>query len=57
LLISSILVASIARAISAGGLKLTWRTMALAAVFIAIFAAFFVFFYWSRAPVLKSVFG
>jgi rhamnose transport system permease protein len=57
LLIISILIASIARAFSAGSLKLTWRTVALAAVFIGIFAAFFLFFYWSRAPVLKAVFG
>jgi rhamnose transport system permease protein len=57
LLISSILVASIGRAFSAGNLKLNWRTVALAAVFIGIFAAFFIFFFWSRAPVLKAVFG
>jgi len=57
LLILSILIASIARSISAGGLKLSWRTAALAVVFIGIFAAFFFFFYWSRAPVLKSAFG
>jgi hypothetical protein len=31
--------------------------VALAAVFIGIFGAFFLFFYWSRAPVLKAVFG
>jgi rhamnose transport system permease protein len=57
LLILSILIASIGRAISSGSLKLNWRTLALAAVFIGIFAAFFLFFYWSRAPVLKAVFG
>jgi len=57
LLISSILVASIGRAFSAGNLKLNWRTVTLAAVFIGIFAAFFIFFFWSRAPVLKAVFG
>jgi rhamnose transport system permease protein len=57
LLILSILIATIARAISAGNLKLNWRTVALAAVFIGIFGAFFLFFYWSRAPVLKAVFG
>jgi rhamnose transport system permease protein len=57
LLILSILIASIARSISAGGFKLTRRTVAMAAVFILIFAAFFFYFYWSRAPVLKSVFG
>jgi rhamnose transport system permease protein len=57
LLILSILIASIARTISAGGVKLNRRTFALAAVFIIVFAAFFFFFYWSRAPVLKSVFG
>jgi rhamnose transport system permease protein len=57
LLIVSILLASIARAISAGGLRINWRTAALAILFIIIFAAFFFFFYWSRAPVLKAVFG
>jgi rhamnose transport system permease protein len=55
LLILSILLASIARAISAGGMKLNWRNVGLAAGIIIIFAVFFVFFYWSRAPVLKSV--
>jgi rhamnose transport system permease protein len=57
LLILSILIASIARTISAGGMKLNRRAVALTAVFIIIFAAFFFFFFWSRAPVLKSVFG
>jgi rhamnose transport system permease protein len=57
LLILSILIASIARTISAGGVKLNWRKVGLAAVFIIVFGAFFFFFYWSRAPVLKSVFG
>jgi Na+/melibiose symporter-like transporter len=55
LLVLSILLASIARAISAGGMKLNWRNVGLAAGIIIIFAVFFVFFYWSRAPVLKSV--
>lgn len=54
LLIGSILFASAVRAISTGGLKMSWRTIAWASVFIIIFAAFFIFFYWSRAPVLKS---
>ena len=57
LLILSILIASVGRAISAGSLKLSWRTVGLAAIFIAVFAAFFLFFFWSRAPVLKAVFG
>jgi rhamnose transport system permease protein len=57
LLILSILIASIARAISARNVKLNWRTVALAAAVIIIFAAFFFFFYWSRAPVLKAAFG
>jgi rhamnose transport system permease protein len=57
LLVLSILIASIARTISAGGMKPSWRTVTLAAAFILIFAAFFYFFFWSRAPVLKSVFG
>ena len=55
LLIGSILLASAARTISAGGLRMSWRTVALTIIFIIIFAAFFIFFYWSRAPVLKSV--
>ncbi len=54
LLIGSILFASAVHAISAGGLRMSWRTVALATVFIIIFAAFFFFFFWSRAPVLKS---
>ena len=57
LLILSILLASVARTISAGGLKFNWRNIATAAAFIIVFAAFFFFFFWSRAPVLKSVFG
>jgi rhamnose transport system permease protein len=57
LLILSILLASVARTISAGGIKLNWRNIATAAAFIIVFAAFFFFFFWSRAPVLKSVFG
>ena len=55
LLIGSILFASVVRTISAGDLRIRWRTVALATVFIIIFAAFFIFFYWSRAPVLKSM--
>jgi rhamnose transport system permease protein len=55
LLIGSILFASAVRTISAGDLRIRWRTVALATAFIIIFAAFFIFFYWSRAPVLKSV--
>ena len=55
LLIGSILLASAVRTISAGGLRMRWRTVALTIVFIIVFAAFFFFFYWSRAPVLKSV--
>ena len=54
LLILSILLASIARTISAGNMKLNWRTISFAAVFIFIFAAFFFYFYWSRAPVLSA---
>jgi len=57
LLILSILLASVARTISASGLKFNWRNIATAAAFIIVFAAFFFFFFWSRAPVLKSVFG
>jgi len=55
LLVGSILFASAVRTISAGDLRIKWRTVALATVFIIIFAAFFIFFYWSRTPVLKSV--
>ena len=55
LLVGSILFASAVRTISAGALRIKWRTVALATVFIIIFAAFFIFFYWSRTPVLKSV--
>jgi rhamnose transport system permease protein len=55
LLIVSILLASAARTISAGGVRLSWRTIVLAIVVILIFTAFFFFFYWSRAPVLAAV--
>ena len=55
LLIFSILLASVARTISAGGVKLTRQTVAVAFVLIIIFAVFFFYFYWSRAPVLASV--
>ncbi|MFZ1043370.1 MAG: ABC transporter permease [Anaerolineales bacterium] len=55
LLIGSILLASAVRAISARGLRMNWRTVALTILFIFIFSAFFFFFFWSRAPVLKSV--
>jgi rhamnose transport system permease protein len=55
LLIFSILLASVARTISAGGIKLTRQTVALAFVLIVIFAIFFFYFYWSRAPVLATV--
>jgi len=55
LLIFSILLASVARTISAGGMKLTRRRVALAFVLIVIFAVFFFYFYWSRAPVLATV--
>jgi rhamnose transport system permease protein len=55
LLIVSILLASAARTISAGGVRLSWRMVVLAIVVILIFAAFFFFFYWSRAPVLAAV--
>jgi rhamnose transport system permease protein len=54
LLILSILLASIARTISAGEMKLNWRTISVAVVLIIIFAAFFFYFYWSRAPVLAA---
>lgn len=55
LLIISILLASAARTISAGGVRMSWRMVVLAIVMIIIFAAFFFFFYWSRAPVLAAV--
>ena len=54
LLILSILLASIARTISAGEMKLNWRTISVAVMLIIIFAAFFFYFYWSRAPVLAA---
>jgi len=55
LLILSILLASAARTISAGGIKPSRQTIILAIVFVVIFAAFFFFFYWSRAPVLAAL--
>ena len=53
LLIGLILLASAVRAISARGLRMNWRTVALTILFIFIFSAFFFFFFWSRAPVLN----
>jgi rhamnose transport system permease protein len=52
LLIISILLPNIARNLSASGMKFKWQTAAAALVFAAIFVLFFIFFFWSRAPVL-----
>jgi len=55
LLIFSILLPNFARSISLRGAKFRWQPVAAVILIIAIFVLFFVFFYWSRAPVISSV--
>jgi rhamnose transport system permease protein len=52
LLILSILLPSLVRNLSGMGVKIKWRSVAMGATFAAIFVLFFVFFYWSRAPII-----
>ena len=55
LLILSILLPNIAGNLSRGGRKIRWRSVVAVVFFLAIFALFFAFFFWSRAPVIASV--
>jgi rhamnose transport system permease protein len=54
LLILSILLPSVARSISESGKKITRQSFFAALAFIAIFALFIIFFFWSRAPLLAT---
>jgi rhamnose transport system permease protein len=54
LLILSILLPNVARSISDSGRKINRQSLFAALVFIAIFALFIAFFFWSRAPVLAA---
>ncbi len=55
LLILSILLPSLARSISIKHTKYKWQSAAAATLVLAIFVLFFIFFFWSRAPVIAGV--
>jgi len=55
LLILSILMPNLVRNISFQRLEFRPRTVAVAAVFIVVFALFFAYFYWSRIAVIAEV--
>lgn len=55
LLIFSILLPNLARSLSIRGAKLNWQPLAAVILIIAIFVLFFVFFFWSRAPIIAGV--
>lgn len=52
LLVLSILLPSLARTLSARGMKFKRQTIAAIVAVTAIFVLFFIFFFWSRAPVI-----
>jgi rhamnose transport system permease protein len=54
LLILSILVPSLIRGISTLGRNFNWRSLVSVAVFLLISILFFIFFFWSRAPVIAG---
>jgi rhamnose transport system permease protein len=54
LLILSILLPNIARQFSGKRPQLNWRAVRNTAAVILLFAAFFAFFFWSRAPVIAG---
>jgi rhamnose transport system permease protein len=54
LLILSILLPNVARSLSESGKKINRQSLLAALVFVAIFALFIAFFYWSRAPLLAA---
>lgn len=54
LLIFSILLPNTIRNLSSNKAKFSWRTAGMVAMFIAIIVLFFIFFYWSRAPVIAG---
>jgi len=55
LLIFSILLPSLFRNLSARRARLEWRPVLMVAAVLIIFVLFFIFFYWSRAPVISSI--
>jgi rhamnose transport system permease protein len=54
LLILSILLPNLARNLSVKGMKFRWKSVAAGVAFATIFVLFFIFFFWSRAPVLAG---
>jgi rhamnose transport system permease protein len=54
LLILSILVPSLVRGLSSISRKFNWRSALSPAAFLLIFVLFFIFFFWSRAPVIAG---
>ena len=55
LLIFSILFSSLIRNLSIRRARLEWRPVLTVAAVVLIFVLFFIFFYWSRAPVISSI--
>jgi hypothetical protein len=55
LLILSILVPSLVRGVSALRRNLNPRSVLSVAAFLLVFILFFIFFFWSRAPVISGV--
>ena len=55
LLIFSILLPNIVRNLSIRGMKFRWQSVAAVAVFATILVLFFIFFFWSRAPVIAAI--
>ncbi len=54
LLILSILLPNLARNLSVRNLKFKRQPVAVAILFLAVFVLFFIFFYWSRAPIVAA---
>jgi rhamnose transport system permease protein len=54
LLILSILIPSVARRLTTSGRRLSWRSLAAGLLVLLVFAAFFAFFFWSRAQVING---
>lgn len=55
LLIFSILLPSLVRNLSTNIMRTDWRSALSVIVLLAIFILFFIFFYWSRAPVISTI--
>jgi rhamnose transport system permease protein len=54
LLILSILVPSLVRSLSSIGKNFNWRSALSPAAYLLLFILFFIFFFWSRAPVIAG---